>query len=280
MTDQVHTDQSTIIEFKSVGHRFVSSTGSLLAVRDIDLSIQRGQVVCVVGPSGCGKSTLLNMTAGLLQPTYGSVVFDGSPVAGINRKVGYVTQSDSLLPWRTVERNVALPLELTSCSRAERRERVREALDVVGLGHCLKKYPAQLSGGMRKRVGLAQTLIYNPSTILMDEPFGALDAQLRLDLQQELLRLVAARDLTVVFITHDLEEAILIADRVIIFGASPGTVIADRAIPFERPRDLASLRGDPRVGELWAELWELLEPPSNPDQAEPSSGSEQIEGVS
>jgi NitT/TauT family transport system ATP-binding protein len=251
-----------VLSYVEVRQRFDSAEGSHLAVRHVDLTIAKGEVICIVGPSGCGKSTLLNMAAGLLRPTAGSVLFEGQPLSRINHRVGYVTQNDSLLPWRTVARNVALPLEVSSCTRKERRRRVAEVLETVGLAHCASRYPSQLSGGMRKRVGLAQTLVYNPSTILMDEPFGALDAQLRLDLQQELLRLVDERELTVLFVTHDLEEAILMADRVILFSASPGRIVADRRIPFARPRDLATLRRDPRVGTIWADLWNLLERPA------------------
>jgi NitT/TauT family transport system ATP-binding protein len=199
------------------------------------------------------------MAAGLLRPSRGSVEYDGRPVSKINTQVGYVTQKDSLLPWRTVERNVALPLELHRTRRKERTERVKAAIDMVGLKGFESRYPSQLSGGMRKRVGLAQTLIYEPSTLLMDEPFGALDAQLRMVMQQDLLRIWEQQRTTILFVTHDLEEAILMGDRVVVFGARPGRIIHIEDIDLPRPRDLVELRADDTFNETWERLWALLE---------------------
>ncbi|WP_232330633.1 ABC transporter ATP-binding protein [Nocardia fusca] len=228
------------------------------AVEHIDLAVAQGEIVTLVGPSGCGKSTLLNMAAGLMPASEGVVEYDGRRVQGVNTQVGYVTQKDLLLPWRTVEYNVGLALEIQKVPKAERRERVTRVLELVGLGGFADRYPSQLSGGMLKRASLAQTLVYEPTTILMDEPFGALDAQLRLALQQELLSICGAYGTTIIFVTHDLEEAILLADRVVVFGKSPGRIVHVEPVNFERPRDLTKLRSLDEFRQVWDELWERL----------------------
>ena len=252
------------IEYASVGRTFDGPAGSFVAVQDIDLAIERGEFVCVIGPSGCGKSTLLNMAAGLMAPTTGQVSYQGEIVRAVNTDVGYVTQKDSLLPWRTVEGNVALPLELHKVPRSERPDRIKRILHQVGLSKFAGHYPSQLSGGMRKRVMLAQTWVYRPHTLLMDEPFGALDAQLRTNLQTDLLSTWEKDKATVVFVTHDLEEAILLADRVVVFGAAPGRIIHVEKINFERPRDLMEVRTTPEFVDVWKRLWGLLEEQINP----------------
>ena len=180
--------------------------------------MHQGEFLAVVGPSGCGKSTLLNMAAGLLAPSAGKVFYRGAPVRSPNTDVGYLTQRDTLLPWRTVEDNVAIALELRGESRADRHRTAHAWLDRVGLSGFEKSYPAQLSGGMRRRACLARTLAYEPETILMDEPFGALDAQLRLVMHDELLKLWTGTRKTIVFVTHDLAEALTLADRVAVFS--------------------------------------------------------------
>jgi NitT/TauT family transport system ATP-binding protein len=248
------------IEYKNVRRHFIDGERDFVAVDGIDLTVRRGEFVCIIGPSGCGKSTLLNMAAGLLLPTEGTVLYDGLPIRGINTSVGYVTQRDCLLPWRTAERNVALPLELQGVPSRERKQKVREVLDLVGLNDRGNLYPSQLSGGMLKRTALAQILIYEPTTLLMDEPFGALDAQLRMSLQRDLLKIWERTGKTVLFVTHDLEEAILMGDRVVVFGANPGRIIHIEDIPLERPRDLVALRADPRFTNMWERLWLLLAP--------------------
>jgi NitT/TauT family transport system ATP-binding protein len=252
------------IEYASVGRKFDGPSGSFVAVQDIDLTIEQGEFVCVIGPSGCGKSTLLNMAAGLMEPTTGHVSYQGEKVSAINTDVGYVTQKDSLLPWRTVEGNVTLPLELHNVPRSERPDRIKRILHQVGLSKFAGHYPSQLSGGMRKRVMLAQTWVYRPHTLLMDEPFGALDAQLRTNLQTDLLSTWAKDKTTIVFVTHDLEEAILLADRVVVFGAAPGRIIHVEKINFERPRDLMEVRTTPEFVDVWKRLWGLLEEQINP----------------
>jgi NitT/TauT family transport system ATP-binding protein len=242
-----------------VARTFNGPLGSFVAVTDIDLQIRTGEFVCIIGPSGCGKSTLLNMAAGLLTPSEGEVSYSGKRVREINTDVGYVTQKDSLLPWRTVERNVALPLELHKVRKAERRRRVSEMLRRVGLEKFADHYPSQLSGGMRQRAMLAQTWVYEPHTLLMDEPFGALDALLRTQLQEDLLEMWERDRKTILFVTHDLEEAILMADRVVVFGAAPGRILHVESVDFDRPRNLMELRSTPEFVDMWKRLWHLLE---------------------
>lgn len=253
------TSESMQLRYESVARTFTGPSGSFVAVTDIDLEVRPGEFVCIIGPSGCGKSTLLNMAAGLLMPSEGTVAYMGKQVRGINTDVGYVTQKDSLLPWRTVEKNIALPLELHKVSKAERKKRVAEMLQRVGMERFARHYPSQLSGGMRQRAMLAQTWVYEPHTLLMDEPFGALDALLRTQLQEDLLEMWDRERKTILFVTHDLEEAILMADRVVVFGAAPGRILHVETIDFERPRDLMELRSTPEFVDTWKRLWHLLE---------------------
>jgi len=247
-------------EFRGVTQYFLGADDEpFLAVREIDLSIPTGRFVCVIGPSGCGKSTLLNMAAGLLTPTRGEILHRGRKIDRVNTTVGYLTQQDHLLPWRTVEKNVGIALEVQGVAKRERVSRVARALEMVGLEGFGKSYPSQLSGGMRKRAALARLLIYEPETLLMDEPFGALDAQLRLVMQAQLLELWHRDQKTVLFVTHDLEEAILLADEIIVFGARPGRIIHTEQIDLPRPRDLTRLRSDPRFNAVWDRLWSMIE---------------------
>jgi NitT/TauT family transport system ATP-binding protein len=249
------------IRFEDVSKVFVSSSGQqqFIAVRDVNLAIPPGRFVCLIGPSGSGKSTLLNMAAGLFHPTRGTVYHDGLPVRNVNTRVGYITQQDNLLPWRTLEDNVAIALEIAGVSRVERRRRVAETIELVGLVGFEKHYPSQLSGGMRKRATLARTLIYSPDTLLMDEPFGALDAMLKNTLQLELLRLWDRDRKTVLFVTHDLDEAILLADEIVVFGTNPGRVIHLEKVNLPRPRNLSEIRGSSHFTEVWERLWALIE---------------------
>lgn len=252
-------------EFTDVGKQFSAGGGdSFTAVEGVSLDIPPSTFTCVIGPSGCGKSTLLNMAAGLMRPTTGTVSYRAEPVAGINTDVGYLTQHDNLLPWRTVERNVGLALEIRGVKRSERRERVRSMLELVGLSGFERHYISQLSGGMQKRAAIAKTLIYNPTTLLLDEPFGALDAQLRVTMQRELLSMWEQSRSTVIFVTHDLDEAILLGDRVVVFGKNPGRIVHIEEIHFERPRDIIELRADPAFAEVWERLWRLLEDQMGP----------------
>jgi NitT/TauT family transport system ATP-binding protein len=251
---------SDLVTFEGVAKSFSTSGGSLQAVRDLNITIRTGECVTLVGPSGCGKSTLLNMIAGLMKPTAGVVRYRGAELRGINRRVGYMTQNDHLLPWRTIAHNIAVPLEIKGVGRAVRIERVRELMSLVGLSGFEASYPAQVSGGMRKRAALARLLAGDPETLLMDEPFAALDAQLRLTMQMELLKIQARFGKTIIFVTHDLDEAISLADRCFVFGPRPGTVTRTIETGLPAARDLAQLRFDPRFLELARGLWNTLTP--------------------
>ncbi|SAK89594.1 ABC transporter-like protein [Caballeronia pedi] len=229
------------------------------AVRDTSLAIAPGEFVSVVGPTGCGKSTLLNVSAGLLEPSSGTVSVFGDPLLGINRRAGYMFQADGLMPWRSALDNVSAGLAFRGVPKAEADARGEEWLKRVGLGGFGDRYPHQLSGGMRKRVAMAQTLILDPDIILMDEPFSALDIQTRQLMENELLDLWAAKRKAVLFITHDLDEAISMSDRVIVLSAGPGThPIGEFVIDLPRPRDVAEIRSHPRFVELHAQIWGVL----------------------
>jgi NitT/TauT family transport system ATP-binding protein len=252
-------NNDALIEYRGVGRRFHSRSGTVVACEDVNLSVRRGEFMAIVGPSGCGKSTLLNMAAGLMAPSAGQVFYGGRLVPAPNTNVGYLTQRDTLLPWRTVEDNVAIALELRGQSRADRLRNAHDRIDRVGLTGFEKSYPAQLSGGMRRRVALARTLAYEPETILMDEPFGALDAQLRMVMHEELLKLWTGTRKTVIFVTHDLAEALTLADRIAVFSARPGHIRSIEIVDLPRPRDVFRIRFDPHFGELHDRLWSYLE---------------------
>jgi NitT/TauT family transport system ATP-binding protein len=248
------------IRFEDAGKTFQARGAAIQALEPMSLEVRRGEFVALVGPSGCGKSTALNLAAGIFAPSEGTVLYDGAPTGGLNLRVGYMTQKDTLLPWRTAADNIGIALELKcrATSKPEIRERVAEMVALVGLKGFEKHYPGELSGGMRKRVALARTLIYEPETLLMDEPFGALDAQLKLIMQDRLQSLTQRTGMTVLFVTHDLGEAITLADRIVIFSARPGRIRAIREVPFARPRDVFKVRFDPTFGALHEELWEAL----------------------
>lgn len=248
------------ITFEHVGKRFFKRGSPLQALEDAHFQVRRGEFVSVVGPSGCGKSTLLNLTAGLMKPSSGRIDYNGRPVEDVNTRVGYVTQNDTLLPWRTVRDNIAIPLEIRNeGSKQDREDALDAIIDKVGLAGFDEHYPAELSGGMRKRVVLARTLIYEPETLLMDEPFGALDAQLKLVLHEELLRLWSDSDTTILFVTHDLAEAVTLSDRVVVISARPGRVRMIQDIDIPRPRNVFDVRFDDRFRELHHELWSVLQ---------------------
>jgi sulfonate transport system ATP-binding protein len=229
------------------------------AVRDASLDVGSGEFVSVVGPTGCGKSTLLNVAAGLLAPSSGRVLVLGEPLGGINRRAGYMFQAESLMPWRSAVGNVLAGLEFAGVERGEAERRAREWLGRVGLTGFERRYPHELSGGMRKRVALAQILILDPPLLLMDEPFSALDIQTRQLMENELLDLWSADRKSVLFITHDLEEAIALSDRVIMLSAGPGShPIGEFAIDLPRPRDVNEIRLAPRFVELHSEMWHRM----------------------
>jgi len=229
------------------------------AVKDATLAIAPGEFVAVVGPTGCGKSTLLNVGAGLLAPSSGQVKVFGEPLVGINRRAGYMFQGDALLPWRNALENVTAGLEFAGVPKDEARTRGNTWLQRVGLGDFGNRYPHQMSGGMRKRAMLAQTLIRDPDIILMDEPFSALDIQTRQLMENEVLDLWMAQRKAVLFITHDLDEAIAMSDRVVVLSAGPAThPIGEFDITIPRPRNVAEVRNDAQFVELHKAIWDVL----------------------
>ena len=229
------------------------------AVEQARLSVEPGEFVAIVGPTGCGKSTLLNVAAGLLKPVSGVVRIFDQPLTGLNREAGYLFQADALFPWKTAIDNVAIGLEVSGVARAEAQAQAQQWLTSVGLGAFGSRYPHMLSGGQRKRVGLAQVLIRDPKILLMDEPFGPLDAQTRQIMGNLLLELWSADRKAVLFVTHDLEEAIALADRVVIMSAGPSArIIGDRRVPLARPRDILEVRLEKEFHSLHREIWSVL----------------------
>jgi len=229
------------------------------AVERAQLAVAQGEFVAIVGPTGCGKSTLLNVAAGLLKPAAGTAKIFGRQLAGLNREAGYLFQADALFPWKTALDNVAIGLEISGTPRAEALLRAHKWLTSVGLGAFASRYPHMLSGGQRKRVGLAQVLIRDPKILLMDEPFGPLDAQTRQIMGNLLLDLWNADRKAVLFVTHDLEEAIALADRVVIMSAGPGArIIGDWKVGLPRPRDIFEVRLAAEFHSLHREIWSVL----------------------
>ena len=250
------------IELKGIACTFVSKDQPgqrYTAVSDVDLTVGAGEFVSVVGPTGCGKSTLLNVAAGLLSPSKGSVKIFGEPLTGINSRAGYMFQAESLMPWRTALDNVMAGLQFRGVPEREARTQAEDWLRRVGLGGFGDRYPHQMSGGMRKRASLAQTLVMDPDIILMDEPFSALDIQTRQLMENEVLDLWQSKKKAVLFITHDLDEAIAMSDRVVILSAGPAShPIGEFTIDIERPRDVAEVKTTPRFLELHAAIWGVL----------------------
>jgi NitT/TauT family transport system ATP-binding protein len=233
--------------------------GFYAAVERATLHVADGEFVAIVGPTGCGKSTLLNVTAGLLTPAAGGVNIFGNPLAALNRQAGYLFQADALFPWKTAVENVAIGLETAGVPMRDARARAQVWLKRVGLDTFADRYPHMLSGGQRKRVGLAQVLICDPKILLMDEPFGPLDAQTRQIMGNLLLDLWTADRKAVLFVTHDLEEAIALSDRVVIMSAGPAArIIGDWRVPLPRPRDISEVKLDPVFHELHREIWHKL----------------------
>jgi len=242
----------TFVSKEAPGQRYT-------AVQDVDLQVGAGEFVSVVGPTGCGKSTLLNVAAGLLVPSLGSVAVFGTPLQGLNRRAGYMFQTESLMPWRTALDNVAAGLEFRGTPLQDARGQAQQWLVRVGLSGFGDRYPHQMSGGMRKRVSLAQTLVLDPDIILMDEPFSALDIQTRQLMENEVLQLWQAKKKAVLFITHDLDEAIAMSDRVVIMSAGPAShPMGEFVIDIERPRDVAEIKSTPRFRELHAGIWDAM----------------------
>jgi NitT/TauT family transport system ATP-binding protein len=247
-----------MIEVQHVSKGFRRGDNVVEALRDFNLTIEKREVVAIIGPSGCGKSTLLNMIAGLYAPSKGRVVYKGQAVTDVNTDVGYMTQKDNLLPWRNVRDNIAFPLELAGVDKTEREERSVAVMKQVGLDGFEARFPTELSGGMRKRACLARMMLYGAETALLDEPFAALDAQLKLVMHELLLRLAAENGQTVVFVTHDLMEAVTLADRVIVCTRRPAMIALEQKIPLPRPRDVLNVRFTNEFKELYDALWERL----------------------
>jgi len=246
------------VEFENVTCAFGAkgAAGAYTAVKDVSLSIGEGEFVSLVGPTGCGKSTLLNVAAGLIKPSSGTLRVFGEPLQGINRRAGYMFQAEALMPWRSALANVMAGLEFRGTPREDARRRGEEWLGRVGLAKFGERFPHQLSGGMRKRTSLAQMLILDPQIVLMDEPFSALDIQTRQMMENELLDLWNADRKSVIFITHDLEEAISLSDRVVVMSAGPAAhLIGEFPIDLPRPRDVAEIRLTPRFLELHERIW-------------------------
>jgi len=244
---------TAVLRVDGLTKHFAKDDAAIVALRDFSLDIEEGSFVTVLGRSGCGKSTILNLLAGLAEPTTGTVHYRDEALTGPHTEIGYLTQSDTLMPWRDVRRNVEMPLEIRGVAAGERAATAAELIRSVGLTGFEKHYPRELSGGMRRRASLARMLAGRPSTLLMDEPFGALDAQLRTELQAELLRLWQGSGQTVVFVTHDIEEALLLGDRVVVLGRL-GRIVLDRAVELPRPRVVDELRVDPEFVALHGEL--------------------------
>jgi NitT/TauT family transport system ATP-binding protein len=259
-----------LLEVRKLGKRFAQRHGrepSPWVIQDLSFSVRDGEFLTIVGPSGAGKSTLLNIIAQIDTTSAGEIVFDGTAVSsrdpralrpGFDRRIGYVTQDDNLLPWRNTLDNVLFSLEVQGRLNDETRAHAEVLIRAVGLAGFEKYYPHELSGGMRKRTALAQSLITSPEIILMDEPFSALDVQTRTLMEDELLDLWSSSSASVVFVTHDLEEAIALSDRVCVMTAGPGTVKGIYEIDLPRPRHVAEIRFEPRFVELYRDIWENL----------------------
>jgi len=245
------------VEARDIRKTFSSGRQEVEALAGVDLAVEEGEFVSVVGPSGCGKSTLMEIVAGLVQPSGGEALVGGEPVKGPRPDVGVVFQQESAFPWRTVLENVEFGLQMHGVDKKERRERSRDLVDLVGLDGFEDRYPGELSGGMRQRVAIARTLVMDPKVLLMDEPFGALDEQTRLILGEELLLIWSRTGATTLFITHSIEEAALLSDRVVVMSARPGVVKKVVEVDLERPRD-SRVVGTPEFSRVSGEVWGTL----------------------
>lgn len=247
------------IAVHGVSHIFRTKGRRVQALLETNLDVYEREFLTILGPSGCGKSTLMNVIVGLLPPTGGEVLYHGVRHTGVNRSIGYITQADNLYPWRTLRQNVEFPLEVRGIPARERRARSAHLIEKVGLAGFEDCFPHELSGGMRQRANIIRTLVYGPDVILMDEPFGPLDAQTRLILQNQLLDLWQEERKTVIFITHDLGEAVALADRVVVMSARPGRIKTVAPVPIPRPRDLFEIHADAGFRDTYRLLWASLE---------------------
>lgn len=248
---------TAVLEIENLTKEFQREDTATVALRNFSLTIEQGQFVTVLGRSGCGKSTMLNLLSGLTKPTAGSVLHRGAPHAEPDPSIGYLTQSDTLMPWSTVQKNVEMPLRISGKDKQERRETAHQLLRKVGLGGFEESYPRELSGGMRRRASLARLLASGAQTLLLDEPFGALDAQLKAELQKELISLWTSTGFSAVFVTHDIEEALLLGDRVVVLGPL-GKILLDQDVGLDRPRDPDTTKILPEFVALHRKLVEAL----------------------
>jgi len=240
-----------------LGKEFKTRQGQVIALEEVTFSVGEREFVCIVGPSGCGKTTLLKLIAKLLQPTSGTIAFDTNPVDGQPRSA-MVFQEQGIFPWMTVLENVAFGLEMQGVGRQERHHQAHAFIEKVGLADFAHSYPHELSGGMRQRVAITRAFLADPQILLMDEPFGALDAQTRLVLQEELLRIWREHQKMILFVTHDIQEAVLLSDRVLVMTGRPGRILEEIPIPLGRPRNLTA-RDHPDVSEIKWHIWKMLE---------------------
>jgi NitT/TauT family transport system ATP-binding protein len=248
-----------VIRVEGVSKHFhTPNRAHLTALEDLELNIRPGEFVTVVGPSGCGKSTLLRLIAGFSPPSLGRILFQGEEVRALNTRVGYVPQESKLFPWLTVEENVAFGLDSKRYARADRERQVTQFIKLAGLAGFEKYYPAQLSGGMSKRASIVRALAYEPPVILMDEPFGPLDAQTRMVLQDELLKIWEQKRQTIVFVTHDLVEAVALADRVVVMTHRPGKIKDSIQVPMARPRNIFEIHRQEGFDEAYGRLWNIF----------------------
>jgi NitT/TauT family transport system ATP-binding protein len=248
-----------MLSLKNIGKRFFARERSITALERISLDVPTGEFLTMVGPSGCGKSTILNIVSGLMPPTDGTVELDGRPVHGVTRDIGYVTQQPNLMPWRSLIDNVSFPLQVVGAAKSERHDRAAELISMVGLAGFEHSYPHELSGGMRQRANIIRTLIYAPKVMLMDEPFGPLDAQTRVILQDQLLDIWSRTGVTIIFITHDLHEAIGLGDRVVLLSSRPGRIIRIDQVAMPRPRDVFRMHDSDAFRALYDAIWVELE---------------------
>lgn len=246
------------LELRNISKNYGTGEDLITALDDVSLTVEDEEFVSILGPSGCGKSTLLRIIDGLLEPTAGDVIIDGEEVSGSGQDRGMVFQSFNLFPWRTVRANIEFGLEIGGTPKEERRRIANEYIDMVGLTDFGDSYPKELSGGMQQRVGLARALAIDPELLLMDEPFGALDAQTRELMQTELLKIWSNDQKTSVFVTHDIEEAVFLSDRVVVLTDRPGRIHEIIDVPFDRPRYGRDLKADPKFGRIREDIWDLL----------------------
>ena len=260
-------ERPVVLEIQHLGRDFASANGHVTALRNINLRVHRREFVCVIGPSGCGKSTLIRLIAGLDEPTSGRMLVDGKETSGPCPERGMVFQGYTLFPWLTVTRNIMFGLEMSGMGTDQAQAEARQWIDLVGLTRFADVYPAQLSGGMKQRVAIARALAPNPRVLLMDEPFGALDAQTRAQMQAHLLEIWRNVDVTILFITHDLDEAVLLADRILVLKANPGEVQELIEVPVPRPRNPSQMQS-PEFLATRRRLDELIHPPASENTLE------------